>query len=302
MYYYSLLYCVCVVDEVRISVNDLNKKFGLIRRSMIQCLDKCQIAVMTVVTLLSSVFGFDVRGKISENYHKNLSECKNNLEPFGYLNLYWNYLSFKSLSLLLKMRALKNDDFASVRKEMRAYLEEIKVFGQNTTLVAYCSAVPYTNHDPPPGFQKMVTEHDWPETVTLREVEDFQKDFLDTFGLLEHAMMLDGIRRGSFSITWFALLPPTIVQHLKGSKGKIKVLNDFKVISVKAAGLLLYEAADYVSDIVIKKLIYTLWTSSQVQSSPLATSSNLSSFSISGTTESTLGMASGTKMKEECKI
>ena len=284
------------------SVNDLNKKFGLIRRSMIQCLDKCQIAVMTVVTFLSSVLGFDVRGKISENYHKNLSECKNNLELFGYLNLYWNYLSFKSLSLLLKMRALKNDAFASVRKEMRAYLEEIKVFGQNTTLVAYCSAVPYTEHDPPPGFQKMVTEHDWPETVTLGEVEDFQNGFLDTFSLPEPAMMLDGIRRGSFSITWFALLPPTIVQHLKRGKGKIKVLNDFKVISVKVAGLLVYEAADYVSDIVIRKLIYTLWTSSQVQSSPPAASCYLSSFSISETTESSLGMVSGAKVKEECKI
>ena len=286
-----------LVEAVKDRVKGLKKRFGLITQSMIQCLDKCQIAVMTVVTLLSSVLGFDVRSAIRKSYHKDVNECKNN-ELFGYLNFYWNYLSFKPLSLLLEEPALKNDAFASVRKEMCAYLEDIKIFRQNTTLVAFCSAVPYTEHDPPPGFQKMVTEHNWPETVTLGEVEDFQNGFLDTFGLPEHAMMLDGIRRGSFSITWFALLPPTIVQHLKGSKGKIKVLNDFKVISVNLSGLLMYEVADYVSDIVIKNLIYTLWTSSQVQSSPPAASGYLSTSSISGTTESSLGMASGAKVKE----
>ena len=47
---------ICVtVDEVRKRVNNLRGRFSFIRRSMIQCLDKCQIAVMTVVTLLSSV-------------------------------------------------------------------------------------------------------------------------------------------------------------------------------------------------------------------------------------------------------
>ena len=217
-----------LLEEVKGRVKCLKKKFGLIRQSMIECLDKCQIAVMTVVTLLSSVFGFDVGSAFRKTYHKDVNKCNNN-ELFGYLNLYWNYLSFKSLSLLLEEPAFKNDAFATVRKEMCAYLEDITKFREDTTLVAYCSAVPYTEHDPPPGFQKMVTEHNWPETVTLREVEDFQKDFLDTFGLPEHAMILDGIRRGSFSITWFALLPPTIVQHLEGSKGRIKVLNDFKV-------------------------------------------------------------------------
>ena len=250
----SIVYVCGLVEEVKDRVTGLKKRFSIIQQSMIEGLDKCQIAVMTVVTLLSSVFGFDVGSAIRKTYHKDVNECKNN-KLFGYLNLYWNYLSFKPLSLLIEEPAFKNDAFASVRNEMCAYLEDIKVFRQNTTLVAFCSAVPYTEHDPPPGFQKMVTEHNWPETVTLREVEDFQNGFLDTFGLPEHAMMLGGIRRGSFSITWFALLPPTIVQHLKGSKGRIKVFNDFKVISVKLSGLLVYQAADYVSGIVIRKLI-----------------------------------------------
>ena len=288
----------CVsVEEVEEILKGFRKRFRLLRKLMIQCLDKCQIAVMTVVTLLSTVLEFDVRSKVSDSYHKELSECNNNLELFGYLNLYWNYLSFKPLSLLLEKPILKNDVFAIVREEMHAYLEDIKMFGQQTTLVAFCFAVPYTEHDPPPGFQKMVTEHDWPDTITLEEMEDFQKGFLDTFGLPEHAMMLDGIRRGSFSITWFALLPPTIVQHLKGSEGKIKVFNDFKVISVVVAGLLIYQAFDYEMVGIIHVTVETIiWVSSQDP-----TSDSLSSFSISRITESSLGIASGAKVMEECK-
>ena len=243
--YSYINYCyVCgLVEEVKDRVKGLKKRFRLIRRSMIECLDKCQIAMMTVVTLLSSVFGFDVRSAIRKSYHKDLNECKNN-ELFGYLNLYWNYLSFKPLSVLLEEPALKNDAFAIVRNEMCAYLEDIKVFRQNTTLVAFCSAVPYTEHDPPPGFQKMVTEHDWPETVTLIKLEQFQRSFLDTFSLPEHAMILDGLRRGSFKVTWFIILPATTLKILKGSMGKIKAFRDFNVVLVDIDSELIFQKSD----------------------------------------------------------
>ena len=247
------LYCFTFITYSYFSVEEVIKilksfriRFGQLRKLIIECLDKCQIAVVTVVTLLSSVLGFDVRSAVYETYHKDLSECKNNLELFGYLNLYWNYLSFRPLSLLIEEPALMNDVFASVRKEMCAYIEDIKMFGQNTSLVAFCSAVPYTEHDPPPGFQKMVTEHDWPETVTLREVEDFQKYFLEAFSLPVPVVMVDGIRRGSFRVTWFALLPANIIQCFKLDRGKMESLH-----SVEIDGELIYKAVK-VSDIDIE--------------------------------------------------
>ena len=214
-------------------MTDLKKRFRLITRSMIQCLDKCQIAVMTVVTLLTTIFEFDVRKAVSESYHKDISECRNNLELFGYLNLYWNYLSFKPLSLLLNKLVLKKYGgvFASFRKELYAYNRDVQNFEENTMLVAFLQAVPYIEHAPPPGFQKMVTEHDWSETFTLREVKKFQRSFLDTFSLPEHTMMFDGIKRGSFKVTWFTRLSATTVTILKGSNGKIEVFRDFNVVS-----------------------------------------------------------------------
>ena len=202
-------------------MTDVKKRFRVITRSMIQCLYKCQIAVMTVVTLLTSVFEFDVRKAVSESYHKDISECRNNLELFGYLNLYWNYLSFKPLSLLLNKLVLKKYGgvFASFRKELYAYNRDIQNFEENTMLVAFLQAVPYIEHAPPPGFQKMVTEHDWPKTVTLIKIEQFQRSFLNTFSLPGHAMILDGIRR-SFRITWFTLLPAKTIKKLKKIRQK----------------------------------------------------------------------------------
>ena len=228
-------------------MTDLKKRFRLITRSMIQCLDKCQIAVMTVVTLLTTFFEFDVRKAVSESYHKDISECKNNFELFGYLNLYWNYLSFKPLNLLLNKLVLKKygDVFASFREELYAYNRDVENFEENTMLVAFLQAVSYIEHDPPPGFQKMVTEHDWPETaVTLIKIEQFQRSFLDTFSLPEHAMILDGIRRGSFKVTWFTILPATTLKILKGNTGKIKAFRDFNVVLVEIDGELIFQKSD----------------------------------------------------------
>ena len=235
---------VAVVKE---NVKGLRKRFGFIRKSAIECLDRCQIAVMTVVTLLSSVLRFDVRKAIRDSHHKDVSECKNNSELFGYLNLYWNYLSFKPLSLLLDELALK-DDFSNVRKELSAHFEDVKKFQQDTSLATFCLAVPYnTEREPPPGLKKMISEHEWPEMAELSKVEKFEKSFLDTFGLpVEHAMMMDGIRTGSFKVTWFAVIPPTTLQLLKGSRGNIKSLRDFKVSTVEIDGQLVYY--DDVSD------------------------------------------------------
>ena len=123
---------------------------------------------------------------------------------------------------------------------MTEYVKDVEKFRQDTPLVLFCQAVPYMERDPPPGLRTLVTEHQWPETATLGDVEGFKESFLDVFesflgvfGLPKCAMMMDGIRRGSFKVTWFVLLPATVVQQLKGSKGRIRLFKDFKVTSVK---------------------------------------------------------------------
>ena len=236
--------CDTSVEAVREKMKGLRQRFASIRKSTIICLEKCQIAAMTVLTLLSSIFGFDVRKVVLYKHQKDLDEVESNSELFGYLNLYCNYLKYKPFSLLLQEHALKESAFAGVRNEMAEYVKDVEKFRQDTSLVLFCQAVPYMERDPPPGLQILVTEHQWPETATLGDVEGFKEGFLGVFGLPECAMMMDGIRRGSFKVTWFVLLPATVVQLLKGSKGKIRLFRDFKVTSVKIDGEYIYSVEE----------------------------------------------------------
>ena len=199
---------------------------------------------MTVLTLFSSIFGFDVRKAVLDTHQKDLGEVKSKSELFAYLNLYWNYLEYKPFSLLLEEPALKESAFAGVRNEMAEYVKDIEKFREDTPLALFCQAVPYMKRDPPPGLQTLVTEHQWLETATLGDVEGFKESFLDVFGLPECAMMMDGIRRGSFKVTWFVLLSVAVVQQLKGSKGRIKSFRDFKVTSVKIDGEYIYSVEE----------------------------------------------------------
>ena len=63
----------------------MKERFRLIRKSMIVCLEKCQIAATTVLTLLSSIFGFNVRKAVLDKHHKDLSEVERKSELFEYL-------------------------------------------------------------------------------------------------------------------------------------------------------------------------------------------------------------------------
>ena len=213
---------------MREKIKGLRQRFASIRKSTIIFLEKCQVAAMTVVTVLSSLFHFDVRKAVLDEHHKDIGEVKSKSELFAYLNLYWNYLEYKPFSLLLEEPALME---SGVRNEMAEYVKDVENFRQDTTLMLFCQAVPYMERDPPPGLQTLVTGHQWPETATLGDVEGFKESFLDVFGLPECAMMMDGIRRGSFEVTWFVLLPATVVQQLKGSKGRMKLFRESKAFS-----------------------------------------------------------------------
>ena len=155
----------------------LRQRFASIRKSMIVCLEKCQVVAMTVVTVLSSIFGFDVRKAVLDKHHKDLGKVERKSELFGYLNLYWNYLEYKPFSVLIRKLYLKQSAFAGVRNEMAEYVEDVEKFREGTPLALFCQAVPYMERQPPPGLKTLVTEHQWPETATLGDVEGFKESF-----------------------------------------------------------------------------------------------------------------------------
>ena len=62
---------------------------------------------------------------------------------------------------------------------------------QRTTLELFClTQSDDTEDDPPPGFKKIVVKHNWPDIVTLEDVEMFRRRYAHEYNLLKCAMML----------------------------------------------------------------------------------------------------------------
>ena len=234
------------VVEIKAKIKHFHRRFNDIKESTIQCLKKCQMAVNVVVFLLTSICAMDEHEHFLEKKHKELHDCKNHWELFGMLNFYWNYLSYDLLDQLLEELTLKESSFLSIGREMENYKTDLLKFRQRTTLKLFCQADTSTECDPPPEFRKLVVKHDWPDTVTLEDVEKFRRRYSQTYNLRKCAMMLHNIRSGSFTVTWF--VPVTVIDILRISKKRavnVMVYKEFEVsrleIHVQATAICVYQ-------------------------------------------------------------
>ena len=225
---------------------EFHRRFNSIKESTIHSLEKCHIAVVTVVYLLTSVLPVHAHKKFVEEKYDTLCKSETHLILFGKLNLYWNAFSYGLFHGLLEELVQKDKTFENIKVEMMGYIDEMEKFKETTTLVLFCEVAPDVfglpeDDNPPPGFQKMVTEHHWPETVTLKSVGEFQRKFSHVLGLAECAMLVNRIRRSCFEITWFAALPASVIQLLRGSEDAVKVFSNFKVVFAVIDGECVYQ-------------------------------------------------------------
>ena len=216
----------CAVAEVKDEIEGFRKRFKALKQSVIQCLERCCIAVMTVVYMLTEIRAVDQHKVFLEEKHKSLRQCEDHLELFCLLNLYWNYLSPDLLDQLLEELIQKESSFETIVNEMEKYKTDLQKFRQQTTLKLFCQADTSTECDPPPEFRKIVVKHDWPDTVTLEDVEEFRRRYSQTYNLRKCAMMLHSIGTGSFTVTWF--VPVTVIDVLR-KKRAVKVYKEFEV-------------------------------------------------------------------------
>ena len=233
---------------VKAEVHSLRRRFNSMKMSTIQCLERCCIAVATVVYILTEIRALDQHRVFLEKKHKVLFRSKNHLELFTVLNFYWNYLAYDLLYQLLEQLTQKDDSFETIRADMTTYKTDLKKFRQCTRLDLFCRAEGSdsedngTDDDPPPGFRKIVVRHKWPNTVTLEDVERFRKRYMRKYDLQKCAMMLHSIRSGSFTVTWF--VPVTVIDILR-KKRAVEVYKEFEVsrleIYVQATAVCVYQ-------------------------------------------------------------
>ena len=190
------------------------------KQSTIHCLERFKIAVATVAYMLTSIEALDEHELFLMDNHEKIHSCRQHWELFGFLNFYWNYLAYDLLHQLLEVLTRKESLFSVELQKMQEYQSEIEEFRGSTTLELFCKAQPHIVADPPPDFRKMVTEHNWPATVTLEHVELFRRKLQQTYNLKKCALMVKSVKKGSFTVTWFVhvsgvdMLKKTMTLHL----------------------------------------------------------------------------------------
>ena len=219
-----------LVSAVEAQIKQLHERFNAMKDLTIQGLQKCCVAVMTVVYILTNIRSQTDRVFLKEN-HKVLRQCEDHLELFGSLNFYWNYLAPDLLDHLIRELAKKHDWFQTVAGEIAVYNKDLEEFKKGTTLMLFVEADPCTlNEDPPPGFRMMVVKFDWPDTATLEDVEKFRRRYASSYNLQTCAVMLNSIRTGSFTVTCF--IPVSVVETLR-KKRALAVFKEFSVTRVE---------------------------------------------------------------------
>ena len=274
------------MEVLRRKIGVFEREFNAMKMATIQCLERFRISVMCVVYTLTSLRadGMGEHKMFLERYRSTLKKSQDHWELFGSLNLYyWNYLAYHLLDHLIVELSLNHQYltdvdgktveqsltdaeirtmeqlFTDIIGRMEQYKTDLKCFRMSTPLSLFCEAQEDEIDEPPPNFRKIVAKHNWSDhtnTITLEEVEIFRQRYVRYYNLRNCAMMLNSIRRGTFTITWF--VPSSVIELLK--KGRpVQVLKDFDVIRMEVAGFCVYEAPviRHVS-LVVHHLIYVL--------------------------------------------
>ena len=121
-----------LVSAVKAQIERLHERFNALRDLTIQGLQKCCVAVMTVVYILTKIRSHADRVFLKEN-HEVLRQCEDHLELFVSLNFYWNYLKPDLLDHLITELAKKHDWFQTVAGKMAVYKKDLEEFKKGTT-------------------------------------------------------------------------------------------------------------------------------------------------------------------------
>ena len=221
-----------------LQVEEFQERFDRIKLATINCLIFCQIAVATMPFWLTQ----QALGQHELFLNENLdvfAECKTHWLLFARLNLYWNYLAYDLLYQLIKVLSHSYREFKSIYGDIVAYKKDVEEFRKCTFLKVFCEVQlePLTGkNDPPPGFKAMVGQFNWAKDVTLEEVERFRRRFAGSYRLNECAMMVNSIRPGSFTVTWF--VPVSTIRRMAGTD--VELFAEFNVITLVIDGTCAY--------------------------------------------------------------
>ena len=217
-------------------IEKLKNEFNNLKNTTRECLEKQGALVKKVADVLTSLSADedDHHKMFLENHVSVLFQAADIPELFGTMNFHWNYLDPPLLDHLVQEFKLKQ-----VKDKMEKYKMALKQFREKTLLTLFCETQKKRKLNPPGEFREMVTEFDWPDSVTLEVVEQFRQEYACHYNLRVCAMMVAHVRSGSFIITWF--IPGSLVEDLKVDI-PIQILKQYSATKLEIAGACVYRS------------------------------------------------------------
>ena len=222
-----------------LQVEEFQERFNSMKLATINCLIFCQIAVATMPFWLTQIQALGQHKMFLKENLDVFAKCETYWLLFGKLNFYWNYLAYDLLYQLIKVLTRHNKQFKLIYGDIVAYKKDLEEFRKYTFLKVFCEVQlePLSaKNDPPPGFKAMVVQFNWAKDVTLEEVEMFRRRYATSFRLNECAMMVNSIKPGSFTVTWFVAV--STIRRLTGMD--VELFAEFNVITLVIDGTCAY--------------------------------------------------------------
>ena len=208
------------VEVVQAKIQEFEHRFKALKTSTWECLESHSVDVKEVMTCVADLLADDLpeHKVFTDSALHILFQAEDHIELFGSMNFYWNYVSYHLLEFLANKFSL-----GEVNAKIEEYKNDLQLFMQETPANLF-SETQKKELEPPPGFRKLVVQHEWPESVTMVVVEEFRQQFARQYNLHECALMFVTIQKGSsFTVVWF--IPECIAQRLEVKVGEEFISN-----------------------------------------------------------------------------
>ena len=239
IHYYSagrVIALATSTEEVEGMIAELDNGFDNLKNAIRECLERQRVLVSKVADVLTSLSpDCDEQHKklFTGSHVTDLYRAANISMLFGIMNPHWNYLDPSLLEHLVKKFRLE-----AMKRQTEGYKSDLQQFRKKTPLNLFCRTQ-RRKRRPQEDFKEMVAEFDWPENVTLEDVEKFRQEYASEYSLHECAMMIAQIHSGSYIITWF--IPESVVEKMK-AKVPREILKKYCVTKLEIAGACVYRS------------------------------------------------------------